>query len=181
MLAPVTWSFSPAESAWIERNRSAPSRRAISARSSSDEEPVVVPRQRDADAALPDKFVAQRLRQTQRQGLLLEPFAHRARIVTAMAGVDHHQRAAGVLRPLDRRKADVRAGLGQHDADHVAAAQHRDGHRQPQQVQPADEHHRQQEYHEDLQAMPHSGAWLSVAGPSSQGIFATSRNNLARL
>lgn len=43
------------------------------------------------------------------------------RIMPAMAGIDHHQRARGVRRAGNRGQLHRRSGLRQFDADHMIA------------------------------------------------------------
>ena len=68
------------------------------------EEAIVAPGERDADTAGLEQFVAHRLRDGERQILLVDPhpLVMGARIVAAMARVDHHERAGRIARPRDR-------------------------------------------------------------------------------
>ena len=83
-------------SAWIDRNRSAPSRRAIAAALLEMKKVVAVAGQRHPHPAALGQPVAQLARQRQGQRLFLDISRHArgAGIVPAMAGIDHHQRAA---------------------------------------------------------------------------------------
>ena len=67
---------------------------------------IIVSGKRDAHPALRQKFIAQSLRQRERQHFFLYPPLTRPGVVAAMSGVDDHQRPAGVWRTIHFRQPD---------------------------------------------------------------------------
>jgi hypothetical protein len=84
------------------------------------EEAIVAAGQGHAHMALRQQRIAQG--QGKRQGQLLfaqAAFPAGAGIMTAMAGIDHHQRPAGISRAEDRRQVDRARAVGQGHAHHI--------------------------------------------------------------
>ncbi len=93
---------------------------------------VLVAGQRNADLALLDQPVAQSTGEMQHQILFLQPLARGARIMTAVARVDHHQRQIAILGralPGNLWQRDTVACRRQFDPQNIAAPELRQGER----------------------------------------------------
>ncbi len=117
--------------------------------------PVIVARQCHADTALEHELVAKRPRQCEREVLFLERARARARIVPAVAGVDDHQRSAGIRRSVHAWQPDPAAGRRKRDPDDIVEAAAASAEVAVEPHETGDDRDRKQEEQKDEQALRH--------------------------